>query len=121
MEKDADVIKWAIEMLESSGYKVIKLNAGESIQFPCRQCGTLTTTKKFVDKAAVACEGCGVIWEVRQNGTVELELLQLVGGQFTEDGAIDKNPRQSVILEIIRKAAAEAREKSWHPEGGCCS
>jgi len=74
------------------------------LTFKCRNCGSDITTKDFKDKVAEACDSCGIIWEAKPDGTVELELTQLVGGKFGEDGVCDKSLRWSVFPEILRKA-----------------
>jgi hypothetical protein len=86
------------------------------IEFACRQCGEQMLFD-FKDKAAERCDGCGIIWEAKADGTVELELLQLVGGKFTEDDGnvctgFGYDPlRKSVFPEILKEN--EEAKKAW--------
>jgi len=76
------------------------------LTFKCRNCGSDITTKDFKDKVAEACDSCGIIWEAKPDGTVELELTQLVGGKYTDGRLRDPaGMRESAIPGIIRKAA----------------
>jgi len=78
------------------------------IDFDCRHCGEKVMFD-FKDKAAERCESCGIIWETKTDGTVELELLQLVGGKFMEkDGNVctgfgGGRPKPSVFPKILRE------------------
>lgn len=78
-------------------------------QFNCRYCGKYITTKEFEDKVAERCENCGIIWEVKLDGNVELEFLQLVGGKFMEDdgnvctGFGGGRHTKSVFPEILKE------------------
>jgi len=113
-------IRLAINLLTKYGYVVFQPNLGESIKFNCKHCGTFVESKKFKDKAAVACEGCGIIWEVKPDGTIELEMLQLVGGKFTDDHLRDPGGmRESAFPEVLKgdKKASDV----WNEPTGCCT